>query len=88
MSIKHIGNLDDHDIEEGLNDFLRGALGGEYTVSAEYAAGVATLRGIVPSETAARAAADLVLAFDGVDSVVNLVVVGAGAAVEESHQPA
>jgi hypothetical protein len=88
MSIKHIGNLDDADIEEGLNEFLVNALADEYAVTAEFAAGVATLRGVVPSETAARAAADLVLSYDEVDSVVNLLVVGAIAAVEESRQPA
>ena len=88
MSIKHIGNLDDQDIEDGLNDFLQGAVPAEYSVTVEFAAGAATLRGVVPSESAARAVADLVLAHEGVESVVNLVVAAAVARVEESQQPA
>jgi osmotically-inducible protein OsmY len=88
MSIKHIGNLNDQDIEDGLNAFLLSAVPEDYAVAVEFASGAATLRGVVPSESAARAVADLVLAHDGVESVINLVVTAAIARSEESPQPA
>jgi osmotically-inducible protein OsmY len=45
-------------------------------VHLELSGGVVTLRGEAPSSTAAQAIADLLLAHDGVESVVNLIAVG------------
>lgn len=89
MSIKHIGNLDDQDVEEALNDFLRNALPLDHDVSVEFGSGVATIRGSVASLTAAQAIEELVMAHDGVESVINhLALAGAGARAEESRRPA
>ena len=71
MSIKHIGNLDDMDIEAALNDFVRHAMPLDSDVSVQFGEGIASLHGTVPSLTVAQAIEDLVLAHDGVQSVIN-----------------
>jgi len=73
MSLKHIGNLDDTDLAEALNAFVRNATGEDVTT--EFAAGVASLSGRVRSESARRAIEDLVMAHEGVLSVVNNITV-------------
>ena len=89
MSIKHIGNLDDMDVEDAINDFIRNALPLDGDVRVEFAAGVATIWGRTQSLTAARAIEDLVMAHDGVQSVINnLVVAPEPARAEESRPPA
>jgi osmotically-inducible protein OsmY len=75
MSLKHIGNLDDTDVAEALAAFLRSATGED--VSVEFAAGVASLTGRVRSATARRAIEDLVMAHEGVQSIVNNITVAA-----------
>jgi osmotically-inducible protein OsmY len=69
MSRKHIGNVDDYDIADALNAFVRNATGEDITV--EFAGGIASLIGRVSSAQARLAIVDLVAAHDGVESVVN-----------------
>jgi osmotically-inducible protein OsmY len=76
MSLKHIGNVDDYDILDALNAFVRSATPNH--VSVEFADGVASLYGSVPSAPARRALEDLVMAHEGVVSVVNNIVLAAG----------
>jgi hypothetical protein len=66
---------DDSHVQDALNAFVRRALPEGCDVRVEYALGVATLRGEAPSPSAALAVADLMSAHDGVESVINLVVV-------------
>jgi len=89
MSIKHIGNLDDMDIEDAINAFLRSALPLDDDVQVEFSQGAATIRGRVRSLTAARAIEDLVVAHDGVQYVINhLVIAPAEIEVQETRPPA
>ena len=82
MSLKHIGNLDDTDIAEALSAFLRNATGED--VSVEFVAGVASLSGRTRTANARRAIEDLVMAHEGVLSVVNNIAV---AALETATRP-
>ena len=77
VSLKHIGKLNDYDVADALNAFARRIAEG---VTIEFAAGVASLHGTVPSEQARRAVEDLIAAHEGVENVVNdLIVVAATA---------
>ena len=78
MSLKHIGNVDDGDVADALTLFARRVAGDRVTV--EFAAGTASLSGAVASADARRALEDLVAAHEGVDSVVNDLVVAPEAA--------
>jgi osmotically-inducible protein OsmY len=64
---------DDRCLNDALRAFVRAAAQGD--VSVEYAAGVASLRGSVTSFTARAAVEDLVAAHEGVESVVNHLIV-------------
>lgn len=69
MSRKHIGNVNDYDIAEALTAFARRVGGDEVVV--EFAAGVASISGRVASAQARLAIEDLIAAHEGVESVVN-----------------
>ncbi len=69
MNRKHIGNVDDFDVGEALSAFIRNATPDDVTV--EFADGVASLSGSVSSPRSSRAIEDLILAHEGVMSVVN-----------------
>ena len=73
MALKHIGNVDDYDIADALNAFVRNITSDDVTV--EFTGGVASIRGRVASLTASRAIEDLIVAHDGVTSVLNHLVV-------------
>ena len=89
MSIKHIGNLDDVDIEAALNGFVHNAMPLESDVTVQFASGVASLRGTVHSLTVAQAIEDLVLAHEGVESVINdLTLAPVATRIEESRPSA
>jgi hypothetical protein len=75
VSLKHIGGLNDYDVADALNAFARRVVGDG--VSVEFAAGVASLLGTVPSEQARLAIEDLIAAHEGVESVVNNLLVAA-----------
>jgi hypothetical protein len=69
MNLKHIGNVNDYDVADALNAFVRNA--GHAEVTVEFAAGVASLYGRVPSARARLALAELIGAHEGVESVVD-----------------
>jgi len=73
VSLKHIGGLNDYDVADALNAFARRVAGD--SVSVEFAAGAASLHGSVPSEQARLALEDLIAAHEGVESVVNNLLV-------------
>jgi osmotically-inducible protein OsmY len=73
MSLKHIGNVDDYDVAEALTAFARNATGED--VHVEFAAGAATISGRVASAQARRAIEDLIAAHEGVESVVNALLI-------------
>ena len=73
MSLKHIGNVNDYDVADALSAFARRVAGDAVTV--EFAAGAASLSGYVASEQARRALEDLIAAHEGVESVVNNLIV-------------
>jgi len=73
VSLKHIGNVNDYDIADALGEFARRIAGDGITV--EFAAGVASLSGRVASAQARLALEDLIAAHEGVDSVVNNLVI-------------
>ncbi len=65
--------MNDYDVADALNAFVRNATGED--VAVEFGAGVASLSGRVSSEQARMALEDLVAAHEGVESVVNNLVV-------------
>jgi osmotically-inducible protein OsmY len=69
MNLKHIGNVNDYDVADALNAFVRHA--GHDDVTVEFAAGVASLHGRVASARARLALTELIGAHDGVESVVD-----------------
>jgi osmotically-inducible protein OsmY len=73
MSLRHIGNMDDYDVADALTAFARHATAED--VAVDFASGVASLRGHVASAKASRALEDLILAHEGVDIVVNNLVI-------------
>jgi osmotically-inducible protein OsmY len=73
VSLKHIGNVNDYDVADALSAFARRIAGDG--VAVEFAAGVASLSGGVASEQTRRALEDLIAAHEGVESVVNSLVV-------------
>ena len=73
MNLKHIGNVDDLDVGEALSAFVRNAMPDDVTV--EFADGAASLSGSVSSLRSSRAIEDLIMAHEGVLSVVNNLVV-------------
>ena len=73
MNITHIGNANDPDVTAALNAFVRNAM--PDGVAVEFAGGVASLSGCVSSPTSSSAIEDLILAHEGVLSVVNNLVV-------------
>jgi len=73
MNINHIGNVNDLDVTAALNAFVRNAM--PDGVAVEFAGGVASLSGCVSSPKSSRAIEDLILAHEGVLSVVNNLVV-------------
>jgi hypothetical protein len=78
VSLKHIGNVNDYDVADALNAFARRVAGEAVTV--DFTAGAATLSGRVASDQARRALEDLIAAHEGVESVVNDLVVAPEAA--------
>jgi osmotically-inducible protein OsmY len=86
VSLKHIGNVDDYDVADALNAFVRNATGED--VAVEFAAGAATLNGRVSSAQARLALEDLVAAHEGVESVVNNLAVSAEATAPAPTTPA
>jgi osmotically-inducible protein OsmY len=79
MSLKHIGNGYDSDMTDALNAFIRNATTEDVRV--DFDAGTASLSGRVSSATARQAVEDLVKAHEGVEFVVNSLVVDEPAAV-------
>ena len=77
MSLKHIGNVNDYDVADALNAFAHRTAGDGVVV--EFGAGVAMLSGSVASAEARRALEDLIAAHEGVESVVNNIVVAPAA---------
>ena len=69
MNVNHIGNVNDLDVTAALNAFVRNAM--PDGVAVEFAGGVASLSGCVSSPKSSRAIEDLILAHEGVLSVVN-----------------
>lgn len=73
MKRKHISTISDTDVCDALNAFVRNAMPEGVTV--EFADGVASLSGSVSRRQSRRAIEDLIMAHDGVLSVVNNLVV-------------
>ena len=73
VSLKHIGNVNDYDVADALSEFARRVAGDG--VAVEFAAGVASLSGHVVSAQTRLVLEDLIAAHEGVDSVVNNLVV-------------
>ena len=69
--IEAVENREELDLEAALNDFVRHAMPLDSDVSVQFGQGIASLHGTVPSLTVAQAIEDLVLAHDGVQSVIN-----------------
>jgi osmotically-inducible protein OsmY len=82
VSLKHIGNVDDYDVAEALTAFVRNATSDD--ISVEFAAGAATISGRVSSAQTRRAIEDLIAAHEGVEYVVNNLVVEADAPVRST----
>lgn len=84
MKITHIGNEHDLDVAAALNAFVRSATRDDVTV--EFTSGVASISGWVSSQTALRAVEDLVLAHEGVLSVVNNLTVQPQSVPQEAQR--
>lgn len=72
MKITHIGNEHDLDVAAALSAFVRNAMPDDVTI--EFASGVASISGSVSSRRSSSAIEDLILAHEGVLSVVNNLV--------------
>ena len=72
MKITHICNEHDLAVADALNAFVRNAMPDDVTI--EFASGVASISGSVSSRRSSSAIEDLILAHEGVLSVVNNLV--------------
>ncbi len=84
MNVNHIGNVNDLDVTVALNAFVRNAM--PDGVAVEFAGGVASLSGCVSSPKSSRAIEDLILAHEGVLSVVNNLVVQPQVAAQRAQR--
>ena len=82
VSLRHIGNVNDYDVADALTAFARRTAGDDVTI--EFAAGAATITGRVASPQARRAIEDLIAAHEGVESVVNNLLVTAEASARRT----
>jgi osmotically-inducible protein OsmY len=73
MMPDHTAHADDRHRAEAIAAFIARTSAGDVRVS--FSEGVASLRGSVPTSTARAALEDLVSAHDGVEAVVNELVV-------------
>jgi osmotically-inducible protein OsmY len=83
MNLKHIGNGYDSDMVDALNAFIRNATTEDVRV--EFDSGNVSLTGTVSSATARQAIEDLVKAHEGVEFVVNSLVVAEPMAVRPTR---